>query len=291
MRSQAADDSGEQMIRLWARLPILLRAVLSGLFVMAAGVWTWPVLLAVAPGLWSIGLMGAFLAGYCLFFSGRSGAASTRSIRRHYFRSLTLSSRSAKLSFLLILLLLAIWQSGMVVVFRIIPFPAEQFLEAYQGINDSPVWLAWLLILMSALVAGICEETGFRGYMQVPLEDRYGAPVAITIVALVFLAVHFHQAWAGAILVNVLIVSVLLSLLAYLSGSLIPAIISHVVVDIINFSYWWTDVAGRFDRQPIGLTGMDLHFIAWTMTLLISIVAFAFLTRRLASLRRAGNPT
>lgn len=78
------------MTRLWARLPILIRAVLSGLFVMAIGVWTWPALLVIAPAPWSIVLMAAFLAGYCAFFSGRWGAKSTRPVRRHYFRSLKL---------------------------------------------------------------------------------------------------------------------------------------------------------------------------------------------------------
>lgn len=124
--------------------------------------------------------------------------------------------------------------------------------------------------------------------MQVPLEERYGATIAVAVVALVFIAVHFHQAWAGAILVRVLVVSILFSLLAYLPGSLIPAIVSHVLVDIISFSYWWTDVAGRYDRQPIELTGIDSHFVAWTVALPGSIAAFGYLARKLVLLRSSS---
>jgi membrane protease YdiL (CAAX protease family) len=56
--------------------------------------------------------------------------------------------------------------------------------------------LGWLAVVVSATSAGICEETGFRGYMQVPIERRHGAPVAILISSLFFLTLHLTKAWA-----------------------------------------------------------------------------------------------
>ena len=47
------------------------------------------------------------------------------------------------------------------------------------------------------LVAGITEEVGFRGYMQVPLEQKYGPGIAVLLVSLVFVVAHLNQAWAG----------------------------------------------------------------------------------------------
>lgn len=38
---------------------------------------------------------------------------------------------------------------------------------------------SWLL--MSAVVAGIAEESSFRGYMQEPIEQRHGPVVAILV--------------------------------------------------------------------------------------------------------------
>jgi membrane protease YdiL (CAAX protease family) len=48
----------------------------------------------------------------------------------------------------------------------------------------------WLAVVVSAASAGICEETGFRGYMQRPIEQRHGAPVAILISSFFFMALH-----------------------------------------------------------------------------------------------------
>jgi membrane protease YdiL (CAAX protease family) len=50
--------------------------------------------------------------------------------------------------------------------------------------------------VVSATSAGICEETGFRGYVQRPIEQRHGAPVAILISSLFFMALHLNKAWA-----------------------------------------------------------------------------------------------
>lgn len=49
--------------------------------------------------------------------------------------------------------------------------------------------------MVSPISAGICEETGLRGYMQRPIEQRHGAPVAILIPSL-FAALHLTKAWA-----------------------------------------------------------------------------------------------
>lgn len=139
---------------------------------------------------------------------------------------------------------------------------------------------------MSALVAGITEETGFRGYMQLPLEKRYGPIVGITIVSIVFLIIHLHQAWVTPLLFHVFVLSVMFGILAYTTGPLIPAIISHTVLDIFNFSFWWTDVAGRFERQTISETGIDPHFVIWALILVTSIALFIVFTRKLLTLRQ-----
>ena len=132
---------------------------------------------------------------------------------------------------------------------------------------------------MASLVAGICEETGFRGYMQAPLEKKYGPKVAIVIVSTIFVIVHLHQAWAWPILFQIFAASVFLGILAYRTSSLIPGIIAHFILDIFNFSYWWSDVLGKFEKQPISITGIDPHFAIWTLVFLLSIAAFLWATK------------
>ena len=183
------------------------------------------------------------------------------------------------------MLFVVVVQSGFVMTFRIIEFPAETFTSEY-NLDALPLWLAWLAIVMSSLVVGICEETGFRGYMQVPLEKRYGPRVGITIVSIMFLVLHLNQAWAPPILFHLFGISVLLGILAYASGSLIPSMIGHTVLDIFNFSYWWSDVAGRFERQTILETGIDFHFIGWFLILGVSIVLFFIIIRKIRAVRQ-----
>ena len=65
--------------------------------------------------------------------------------------------------------------------------------------------------------------------------------------------------------------------------------IGHTVMDIFNFSYWWSDVAGRFERRPIGETGLDAHFVAWTLLLAASLALFFWTVWRMIALRRESS--
>jgi membrane protease YdiL (CAAX protease family) len=146
--------------------------------------------------------------------------------------------------------------------------------------------LRWLAVVVSATSAGICEETGFRGYMQVPIERRHGAPVAILISSLFFLTLHLtlkpgrHRTWSPSYLAQV----VVLGLLAWSSGSLIPGMIGHVVMDTGLFAYWWTGIAGDFTARPITETGVDRPFViacvVFASSLLIVLLAITRLRRK-----------
>ena len=65
------------------------------------------------------------------------------------------------------------------------------------------------------MVAGICEEVGYRGYLQKPLEQRYGPVFSISITSIVFIVIHLHQAWLGNIVVLAFLVSFMIGYLAY----------------------------------------------------------------------------
>ena len=279
-------DSG--VIRFWQRIPLVIRVIIIGFIVFEIGVVTWVLIVApFVPAPWSILVMCGVLWLYWKYFGGNWWPKTTAEYRRISFREVKLSASVWKWGLVAALFFVIIAQSGFVVTFRIIEFPAEAFTEEYQ-FDAIPIWLAWLYIIMSSLVAGICEEVGLRGYMQVPLEKRYGPLAAIMIVSIVFLVIHLHQAWAIPILFHVLMISILLGILANASGSLIPSILGHTVMDIINFSYWWSDVAGKFERLPIIETGMDTHFIFWVLILMISIALFTWSSRRALLVRKGA---
>jgi len=277
--------------RIWLRIPIVIRAIVIGFLVFEIGVVAWVVIVApFVPAPWSIPIMGGVLWLYWKYFSGSWWPKTTAEARRNSFRDVKISASVWKWSLLAAIFFVVIVQSGFVVTFRIIEFPAETFTAEYY-FDPLPLWLAWLFIITSSLVAGICEETGFRGYMQVPLEKRYGPAVAITIVSIMFLVTHLHQAWALPILFHVFAMSMLLGILAYASGSLIPSMLGHTVMDIFNFSYWWSDVAGKFEQRPISETGIDSHFILWVLVLVVSIAIFSWSARKILQARKsASNP-
>jgi len=281
-KSQAIESA---VSRFWQRLPVVIRALVVGFLVAEIGIGAWLAVAALIPAPWSLVLMSAFLWAYWRYFSGNGWPKSTAGARRIRFRSTRMRAAIWKWSTLAAILFVVIVQSGFVLTFRVTEFPAEAFAAGY-GFRDLPIWLAWLFIVMASLVAGVCEEIGFRGYMQVPLEKRYGPSPAIVIVSLAFVVLHLNQAWAPPILFHIFAMSVLLGVLAYASGSLIPGIIAHTLMDIPNFAYWWTDVAGTFDKRPVAETGVDVHFIVWAVVFVASVVSFCWAARQTLAARR-----
>jgi membrane protease YdiL (CAAX protease family) len=229
--------------------------------------------------------MGGVLWLFCTYFAGSGWPKATAEARRDRFRALKLPAGVWKWGLAAALLFVVVAQSGFALTFRIIAFPAELFVQAY-NFDAMPVWAAWVFIVMSSLAAGICEEIGFRGYMQVPLEKRYGPGVAIAIVSLMFLVLHLNQAWAPPVLLHLFALGALFGILAYVSGSLIPSIVAHVVVDVFNFSYWWSDVAGKFDMQTIAETGIDPHFVAWSLIFGASLALFTWAAHKTKAVRQ-----
>lgn len=281
-QQQAADSA---IIRFWQRLPVVVRAIVVGIVVFEIGVGAWLVIAALIPAPWLLVVMSAVLWAYWRYFSGKGWPKSTVETRRGRFRATRIPAAVWKWSMLAAMLFVVTVQSGFVMTFRIIEFPAEAFSAGY-GFDQVPLWLAWLFIIMASLVAGICEEIGFRGYMQVPLEKRYGPTISIVIVSIVFVIFHLNQAWAPPILFHIFAISVMLGILAYTSGSLIPGIIGHAVMDIPNFAYWWTDVAGTFKKRPIAETGVDAHFVVWALIFVASVALFFWATRQTLAARQ-----
>jgi len=261
------------LAKVWQRTPVLLKAILMIAFVGIVGANGITIFLLVLPApLVPFALIG-FLFLYWKFFSGSWGPVKTAETRKKYFRAGRLSPRLWKWSLLLAALFVLVVQSSFVVTFRLIQFPADRFAQGF-GFESLPLWIAWSMIFLLSLSAGLTEEVGFRGYGQVPLEERYGPLAANIIVSSIFVVFHLNQAWAPSWLLHIFLGSILWGLIAYATGSLLPGIIAHTVLDIVNFSYWWTDVAGKFEYQPIAITGVDLHFVVWSVIFAASAALF-----------------
>jgi membrane protease YdiL (CAAX protease family) len=144
--------------------------------------------------------------------------------------------------------------------------------------------MQWLACIVSALSAGVCEETGFRGYMQRPIEHRHGPIVAILISSVLFTLLHLTKDWALVGMIPIVFgAGVLLGTLARASGTLVFCMLGHWIMDIGLFAYWWTQIAGTFSQRPIFEVGVDLFFIsecgAFALALSLTLMAIGRLRR------------
>jgi len=268
----------------WARDPALswLRAIISGFLITVAAVNVWPLLL-LNLGVMLAAFTEAIFLGLFLWWTGGGGPPhKTEAARATAFRSRILSPRQWFWGLIAAFFFAATIHASIVLLFRFVSFPVAAFRHGYDisFIPSQP--LRWLAVVVSATSAGICEETGFRGYMQHPIEQRHGAPVAILISSLFFMALHLTKAWAMLGMVAIVFgAGVILGLLAWSSRSLIPGMIGHVVMDIGLFAYWWTGIAGNFTARTITDTGVDQPFIIACSAFTISLFAVLFAISRL----------
>jgi membrane protease YdiL (CAAX protease family) len=255
-------------------LPVLLQSVLIGFLVSSAGISVWSLFLLNIKAPWSAFAMLIVLWAYLKWFSGSWAPKSNQLIRRERFRKTRLPLDVWIWGLFAALLFVVVVQASFFITFRIFEFPADRFTADYKMLDRMPVGNAWVLIVMGSVVAGICEETGFRGFMQVPLEKKFGPAAGILISSIFFMLIHLSHSWAAPILPHIFFASVLLGILAFRSGSLVPGIVGHSILDIFDYGIWWSNITGGFHRKTIFVTGIDFHFIICCLVFALALFAF-----------------
>jgi len=244
------------------KLPVSLRAIVAGLLIALPAANVWPLLLLNLGAPLAAIAEVIFLGLYMWWAAGGGPPRAAQTSRAIAFRRGTLSSAQWLWGFVAALCFAVTIHASIVLLFRFVPFPVAEFRQGYDFSFIPTMPLRWLAVVTSAASAGICEETGFRGYMQRPMELRHGAPVAILISSLFFTVLHLTKGWALAGMIPIIFgAGILLGLLARSSGSLIPCMIGHTIMDVGLFAYWWTGIAGEFTLRPIGETGVDRAFV------------------------------
>jgi membrane protease YdiL (CAAX protease family) len=247
---------------LWTRLPVALRAILIGLVVFAISANVWLVLLLKLGTVPATGIEVIFLALLVWWSHGGGPPRGAKAFRVRAFRNIRLTPGQWMWGLIAAFFFAATVHASIVLLFRFVPYPAAEFRSGYDLSFIPTRALRWVAVVVSAASAGICEEIGFRGFMQQPIEERHGVSTAVFISSLLFMAVHLTKAWALVGMVPIVFgAGVLLGLLAWFSGSLILCIVGHIVMDVGMFAYWWSGIAGDFTARPISETGMDGQFL------------------------------
>jgi membrane protease YdiL (CAAX protease family) len=269
-------------ISFWSKLPISLRAILSGLLVALVAANVWPILL-LSLGVALAALVEMVFLGFFLWWtSGGGPPRRTRDSRQNAFRRIRLSREQWLWGIIGAIFFAVTVHASIVLLFRLVQFPVAAFRRGYDLSFVPTLPLKWLAVIVSAVSAGVCEETGFRGYMQRPIEERHGAVLAILISTVLFTLIHLNKAWCLAGMVPIVFgAGLLLGLLAWSLQSLIPSIIGHVVMDIGLFAYWWTGIAGEFSARPLRETGVDGPFVIACATAFVSLLVTLLAISRL----------
>src|SRR6266536_581105 len=185
---------------MWNRVPLWLRALLAGAAVTGTATIVWGALiqsnLRFFPQLpWAAPVMALFLVFYWKFLKGWGWPRSTAAARRAGLRAEPVSSSVWRWSLLAGGLGLAASIALFILSHRLIRWPQPR-----SDLAHIPFITLLPSLLMSATVAGISEEAGFRGYMQGPLERGYGPAAGIAITSFVFGLAHLtHGAFLPAI--------------------------------------------------------------------------------------------
>ena len=277
--------------QLWGRLPVIVRAVLAGLVVAALGTLPWAFVVGTNLKRWSripwaVPIMAGYLALYWAYFvRGAGWPRSTSGTRRTTARAKSVDGDAwgiALLAGMLGLVSILLLQG---VMSRLVRLPAQRDIDPSQY----PLATVFLWLVMSAIVAGVVEETGFRGYLQRPIEQRHGPVVAILITGVVFGLIHFTHAEVGLTLLPFyMAVAAVYGSLAYFTDSTLPSMMLHAGGNI--FSAFSLFATGRSEwqlsaAQPKLLweTGVDAAFIGNVLALLVAsaltVWAFAGLAR------------
>jgi membrane protease YdiL (CAAX protease family) len=256
----------------------IILAVVTGIIVLLAGNVPWAALLSlnlrvakVAP--WAILAMGIYLICYWKYIGGRWGSKTTAGERAANLRANPLSPEIWGASLASGLLGFATIVAMLVSMGRVVDLPPSAPLTTPPGM---PSITAFLLLTMSSVVAGVTEEAAFRGYIQGPVERRYGLALAIVINGAAFGLLHFpnHPAAVWRMLPYYIAVSAVYSGITWAADSILPAIVLHSGGDVWSLGRLW--LTGRPEWQlatPAKLiweTGVDGGF-------LFSVAAFVLL--------------
>jgi membrane protease YdiL (CAAX protease family) len=92
----------------------------------------------------------------------------------------------------------------------------------------------WILLISGVVFgAAFSEEMVFRGFLQVPLEEKGDVTKAVLLVSLAWTLFHTNPWWA----IPIFIMGIVIGFLAWRTGSIIPGIIVHGVNNFLSLLY------------------------------------------------------
>ena len=264
------------MLSYWQRLPVIVRAVLTGGVLAVVGTTPWALLVAAnlkySPSVpWAVLPTALYLWLFWRYVRGDGWPRSTSESRRTNLRARHLSSDvwgwallAGGLGLVSLILFLRVMN-------RLVTLPQQHDLD----VSQIPFLTVLSMLLMGSIVAGVVEEASFRGYMQGPIERRHGPVIAILVTGTLFGFAHFtHPEVTLVLMPFYLAVAAIYGALAYFTNSILPSMVLHAGGNVLGgmdllFRGQAEWQASASPEPLIWQTGADASF--W-----ISCMAFLF---------------
>ena len=214
---------------------------------------------------WAVIPMSLYLWLYWRYLGGRWGPRGTAAMRRESLRANALSAKVWAWSILAGLAGFATLLAFLTVMSRLVELPASAAIATPEGMPGATMFV---LLVMASIVAGVSEEAAFRGYMQGPIERRYGLVPAILINGTMFGLLHFpnHPDAVLTMLPYYIAVTAVYGGLTWAANSILPALVLHAGGDVWSLGRLWVTGRPEWQLSPqapgrIWDTGMDGAFL------------------------------
>jgi membrane protease YdiL (CAAX protease family) len=265
-----------------------LQAVGVGMLIMLAGTIPRNILFAAnlrvyAAVPWAVPVVAAYLVLFWRYLDGAGPPDETRALRHASLRATPVSARVWTWSLLSGGLAIVALVLALRLLNRMVVLPPQQLPD----LSGVPAVTVWSLLLMAAPVAGIVEEAAFRGYMQGPIERRYGLVVAILISGTMFAVAHLD--FTLILWPYYLAVAAIYGVITSLADSVWPAVVLHTGGNI--YSNLDLLLHGQAEWQApraaaqLSITGPDAALVGSTLALFVVTTAAVCAYVKLARVR------
>lgn len=250
----------------WRRLPVLVRAVVMGVLLATAGTLPWAYLVSLnikhaSAVPWAVPPAALYLWFFWRYARGWGWPRATAEYRKGLARANRLDGEVWGMALLAGIVGLVALLMVQAVLARMVTLPQQHDIDP----SKHPALTVFLWVAMGSLVAGVVEETSFRGYMQGPIERRHGPVIAILVTAGMFGLAHFtHPEWSLVLLPFYIGAATVYGMLAYLTKSILPGLVLHAGGDVLAalqlFATGQSEWQGSPGQKLIWETGADPAF-------------------------------
>ncbi|MEE4312626.1 MAG: type II CAAX endopeptidase family protein [candidate division KSB1 bacterium] len=109
----------------------------------------------------------------------------------------------------------------LIAIFFPMPDAFQDILKQAMEFNGAAELIS--LVFSAVILAGVCEEMLFRGFVQKSFEHAFDVTKAIMLTSLIFAVVHLNPWWT----IQIIIFAIFLGVMAWKSDSIYPSIIAH----------------------------------------------------------------